>query len=135
MAVLVASDSDSEFGYDFSPEEEQLLLQLGSQNGASSHVDPACHSRAPATVNEILVSGTSIAAIDCVPGKTDSVFGDDASTSLEDASLAVLEFNGPSPPDGVGRSEAVAEPLLRSVPSPPFRALRTSSTPTVRVLD
>lgn len=34
MATVGDVDSDSEFGYDFSPEDEELLLQLASPGGA-----------------------------------------------------------------------------------------------------
>lgn len=61
MATLIAPDTDSDFGYDFSPEEEQLLLQLASSD--------------PATARD-----ETSAVIDAVPGKTDSIAGD-----IEDA--------------------------------------------------
>ena len=63
MAALLTDtiDSDSEFGYDFSPEDEEALIQLAS-------ADPT-----PATRHQ--PAATSV--IDAVPGKTESVAGDD----------------------------------------------------------
>lgn len=51
-------DSDSEFGYDFTPEDEQLLLQLAS---------PPVSTTAPVAVNP------AIRAIDTVPGRTEVI--------------------------------------------------------------
>lgn len=58
MAATQIDDSDSDFGYDFTPEDEQLLLQLGSRSGPSA---------APSTVNA--VGGI----LDAVPGRTEII--------------------------------------------------------------
>ena len=66
--ALVASDNDSEFGYDFSAEEEELLHQLASSKSGSSHLQ--------STVNK---PNHARVAIDSVPEKAHSVYGDNVS--------------------------------------------------------
>ncbi|CAM1511759.1 Fc.00g092720.m01.CDS01 [Cosmosporella sp. VM-42] len=66
--AFVASDNESEFGYDFSAEEEQLLLQLAANKSGSSHMQSTVNN--PDHVR---------LAIDSVPEKAHSVFSDDVS--------------------------------------------------------
>lgn len=61
MAALLTIDSDSEFGYDFTPEDEEALILLAS-------ADPTPATRHPPAATSV---------IDAVPGKTDSIAGDD----------------------------------------------------------
>lgn len=68
MAASLAQDSDSDFGYDFSAEEEELLIQLASNPRAAP------------------VSGTAV--IDTVPGKTDVISGEHAAI-LQSSSVAL----------------------------------------------
>lgn len=65
MALMIP-DSDDEFDYDFSAEEEQLLLQLGSKNPVPPVQQPSLEKDNYAKL-----------AIDSVPGQTERVFGDD----------------------------------------------------------
>lgn len=76
--ALVAPDSDNEFGYDFSVEEEELLLQLTSKS-----------PQPPKRPSVFGVKDSAKAAIDLVPGKTESVFGDEV--SLENGSLQAFD--------------------------------------------
>lgn len=64
--ALIPPDSDDEFDYDFSAEEEELLLQLASKNPAH-----------PAQQSVFEEGNYAKLAIDSVPGQTESVFGDD----------------------------------------------------------
>ena len=67
--ALAALDSDSEFGYDFSVEEEELLLQLAAKNPQPLHP--------PNYQSKFDIKDKATLAIDSVPGKTESIFGDD----------------------------------------------------------
>lgn len=67
MAALLNHDSDSEFGYDFTSEDEALLIQL-----ASTEPNPAAAGPRPG------VTRTSV--IDTVPARTDSDCGHDVAT-------------------------------------------------------
>ncbi|KAF4976997.1 hypothetical protein FZEAL_6417 [Fusarium zealandicum] len=89
-AVLMTQDSDNEFGYDFSAEEEELLLQLTSNKNPSA----AQHN-------------ARIAAIDAVPGRTDSLLGQDVS----------FDVTNPAPV-GLGGIQAAA-PRLSGLQTPP----------------
>lgn len=64
MDVMTA-DSDSEFGYDFSAEEEELLLQL-----AASQSPAVPRTQLPPPTND-----AKLAVIDAVPGQSDSSVG------------------------------------------------------------
>jgi hypothetical protein len=74
MAALLASDNDSDFGYDFSAEEEALLIELAG--ATSTHPRPSAGAGAETSpTSASLPSAASV--IDSVPGKTESVAGDD----------------------------------------------------------
>ncbi|RGP74250.1 exonuclease v [Fusarium longipes] len=64
-------DSDNEFGYDFSVEEEELLLQLASEN--NNNIAPQ--------------DNVKLAAIDAVPGRTDHVLEQNDDFEARSASL------------------------------------------------
>lgn len=86
MAASLPQDSDSDFGYDFSAEEEDLLLQLAS----NPHTNPANG----AAVNAVT------GAIDTVPGKTDIISrGDDE--ALQSPAARQLLFRGDSAPRAI----------------------------------
>jgi hypothetical protein len=101
MAAFTAFDnSDSDFGYDFSPEEERLLIQLASAN----------HN--PAPVLRDFDDAASV--IDSVPGKTDSVAGDHAATFELDGSVRAQPVHD-------GQTTSTGLPALESaaaLPSP-----------------
>lgn len=79
-----AEDSDNEFGYDFSAEEEELLLQLAAPSSQSAvprtqfqpaplqptHFQPAPFQ--PAPFQPIPVNRINLAAIDGVPDHSDA---------------------------------------------------------------
>ncbi|KAL6923625.1 hypothetical protein FSHL1_000874 [Fusarium sambucinum] len=67
-------DSDNEFGYDFSVEEEELLLQLASEN--NNNIAPQNNAR--------------LAAIDAVPERTDHLLEQDATFTTGNASSHTL---------------------------------------------
>jgi hypothetical protein len=100
MALPPESFSDDEFGYDLSVEEEQLLLQLGTDPSQSrpvlesSRVDLDGHA-----VNETL---------DAVPGVTDLIHAD------HDHALATHTTR---PPTLVSKGDAAVQ--LPDVLSPP----------------
>lgn len=110
MAALLSLDleSDSEFGYDFSPEDEEALIQLASVN---SH--PATR-RAPDI-------GT---VIDSVPGKTESISGDkNAPLHAERNHTYAHGHRGPPSRDSAptvcaSRATAAQSAQPRSLPSP-----------------
>lgn len=99
MATSFNSGSDSEFDFDFSPEEEQLLLQLASNT--------------PAGATRLGESSLSI-VIDSVPGKTDSVAGDDTTVDFKDGRdhrLGDRVASGPEGAEDVSRLPALSPPL------------------------
>ncbi|KAM0563436.1 hypothetical protein ACHAPJ_001157 [Fusarium lateritium] len=67
-------DSDNEFGYDFSVEEEELLFQLASENNT-----PAPQHNA------------KISAIDAVPGRTENLLGQDVVAEIGNTSAFGLD--------------------------------------------
>lgn len=80
MATVIAPDVESDFDYDFSPEEEQLLLQLASNTPATQPLpEPVPEEPNPRV------------AVDLVPGKTDSIADDEAALALLDASSHGLD--------------------------------------------
>lgn len=83
MAVLLETDNDSDFGYDFSPADEQLLLSL-----ASFHDDG---SPPPLVPKQQVPFPTSQAArrpaVDAVPGQTESLDGNQTSNASGSAGV------------------------------------------------
>lgn len=59
--IVRDKDSESDYGYDFSPEDEEALIQLAS-------IHDSCADTGQTGPNSV---------IDALPGKTDSVAGDD----------------------------------------------------------
>lgn len=109
MAAFSAhfDDSDSDFGYDFTPEDEQLLLQLGS--------NPALQSATP-TVD------TVIGAIDTVPGRTE-VIATNEPTDLDYHDADTRDRQGDSgaallPPEVDSRGPQAPLPLLEDITYP-----------------
>lgn len=103
MAALqtAGDESDSDFGYDFTPEDEQLLLQLSSN---AAHVSA-------------LPSATSVTGvIDTVPGRTEIITSRSATDSNHKnvATIVHRDDNVPSilPPEVQPRS--IASPLALS---------------------
>ena len=84
MAAALTSDSDGEFGYDFSPEEEQFMWQLASPDSiaADTSLSPAAHPGLTVPLTEGTGNG---AAVDLVPGKTESIDGDGGVTKFQHA--------------------------------------------------
>ncbi|KAM0439050.1 hypothetical protein ACHAQK_006537 [Fusarium lateritium] len=68
-------DSDNEFGYDFSAEEEELLFQLASEKDGL--VAPRDNER--------------LKAIDAVPGRTDNLLGHDSAAEIGSTAAPGLE--------------------------------------------
>lgn len=68
-------DSDNEFGYDFSAEEEELLFQLASENNN----DTTPHNNA------------RLAAIDAVPGRTDCLLDHDGFSTVGNTTGSVSD--------------------------------------------
>lgn len=74
MASLIFPDSGSEFEYDFSPEEEHLLLQLASQPPASL---------LPRHLGSARLESEISATIDSVPDRTATVAGESLGPILQ----------------------------------------------------
>lgn len=68
-------DSDNEFGYDFSAEEEELLFQLASEKDGL--VAPRSNER--------------LSAIDAVPGRTDRLLSHDVANDIGSTPAPGLE--------------------------------------------
>lgn len=73
--MTMTLDSDNEFGYDFSAEEEELLFQLASKKDGL--VAPP--------------SNEKLSAIDAVPGRTDSLLGHDVAAEIRSTATPDME--------------------------------------------
>lgn len=71
-ATILATDSDSDFGYDLTLEDEEALFQIASSTDPNS---------APRLTP--LPSDPASAKIDSVPGRTESLAGDDVAPLSE----------------------------------------------------
>ena len=98
MAAIAKSDTDSEFGYDFTAEEEELLLQLGS--------DPI---------------PSSAGAIDVVPEQTNIIVPPDDAANIAKYGLASPTLQDfvpkPPPPETVMEGVSIATESI-ALPSP-----------------
>ncbi|KAF4995805.1 hypothetical protein FGRMN_4867 [Fusarium graminum] len=97
-------DSDSEFGYDFSIEEEELLFQLATEkdNLAASQTD------------------TKLSALDAVPGRTDSLLSHDVAAEIASTSTLGPERLQSPPASNLYRGQAFHQLEASSgLPTPP----------------
>ena len=95
-------DDESDFGYDFSAEEEQLLIQLATQAPSSDQRE-----------SPLRPDDKSSVTIDSLPGRTESVISDAALHELENTYVPMLGTGVVSFPD-TGAQAAAAEPRLRT---------------------
>ncbi|KAF5655798.1 exonuclease v [Fusarium heterosporum] len=97
-------DSDNEFGYDFSVEEEELLFQLATEkdNVAASQTD------------------TKLLALDAVPGKTESLLSHDVAAEIESTSTLGPERLQSPPTSNLYRGQPLHQLEASSgLPTPP----------------
>ncbi|KAM5347901.1 hypothetical protein ACJ41O_007725 [Fusarium nematophilum] len=94
-AAVMTPDSDNEFGYDFSAEEEELMLQLGNSASASK-------------------SNAGIPAIDAVPERTTTTTG----IRNQDVAFEVRNSEGPPRLASRSRREEVSS-TVSGLPTPP----------------
>jgi exonuclease V len=97
-------DSDNEFGYDFSLEEEELLFQLASEN--NNNIAPQNNAR--------------LAAIDAVPGRTDHLLEQDGVCTAGNASSYALDRPQTRQTSDLYRGQAFNQREVSSgLPTPP----------------
>ncbi|KAI6759390.1 hypothetical protein HG530_010070 [Fusarium avenaceum] len=102
--MTMTLDSDNEFGYDFSAEEEELLFQLASKKDGL--VAPPSNER--------------LSAIDAVPGRTDSLLGHDVAAEIGSTAAPGLEHLQSAQTSNLYRGQAFhLREASSGLPTPP----------------